>query len=131
MKASSGIFIIVLCVFAGVFLVVREARKEHRIRKEHAKGVTRFWYCEACEKEVVVAGGAHPWAICPTCNQKTTIIRVKAKCKNCKHEFAQFEVDAPTRSHRSLGGYWGDDFATNAPCPECGSKDLISLPKKK
>lgn len=132
MRASTAVVIIVLCVAAGIFILMRRGREDEAARDATiSKVLTRFWYCEPCDKEFLAEGGADPWAICPKCDQKTTIVREKRWCKNCKHEFVRFECDAPTSRLRPLGGYWGEDFDTNAPCPQCGSKDLISLPGKK
>lgn len=123
MKATGKLIFAIICLAVAFFLFYH-----YNIREpEPAKLKDSYFYCEPCDKEFLSASGT-PTAKCPTCGGVTTIYSFRKRCKNCGHEFTQFQLDTSTNLPRYPGGSWNPYLTTNRPCPKCESHDLLSLP---
>ncbi len=116
---------IVVCMTAGILLLVRESKKDDKKKPDLKQ---EYFYCESCDREFLSKGGVAS-AECLECKAKTTVIRVKKRCKNCGFEFVQFECNTATNLVRLPGGYWGAGAQANRPCLKCGGDQLKSLPE--
>lgn len=123
MKSPGKLIFSILCLASALFLFYY-----YNIRKpEPEKLKDSYFYCEACDKEFLSASGT-PAAKCPTCGRVTTIYSIRKRCKNCGHEFTQFQIDTSTNMTRFPNGTWNAGFSSYRPCPECGYEDLLSIP---
>ena len=125
MKTWRAITAIVVCMTAGILLLLRESKKndENKIKLKQ-----EYFYCEQCDREFLAEGGRASTK-CPECKAETAIIRVKKRCESCGLEFVQFECDTRTNLVRLPGGYWGAGAQANRPCLKCGGDRLKSLPE--
>jgi DNA-directed RNA polymerase subunit RPC12/RpoP len=113
-----GAVIVAVCLLVALVLSIRGCRSGHVSRGRIMRDLSKFWYCDNCQKEFVAEGGK-PEAICSQCGKTTAIILGKKKCEDCGKEFTQFEFDTSTNGYRS-----GNPSAN---CPQCGSNRLIPI----
>ena len=120
MKTVVYAAIIVLCLAAGIYIFYQDAAHKELDRQELKKKLASYFYCEACGNEFFAEGGVASTR-CPECGKET--------CENCEHEFVAYEHDIKTNQQRYPGGEWHMSVDIDVPCPECGSRKLISVPE--
>jgi len=124
---------VALCL-VGVAMLIVMGQLVHgcgRTREAH-KALQRQFWCEKCSKEFEAPWRANK-AVCPECEQETTIVRHYYVCKECAARFLAFDMDMPSAMVRLPGEGWDVSFYDLAEieCPKCQSKETALETYKK